>query len=148
MPPDMGTQPGQTRERVDKEREKDKDRSSKQAEQASGSSSSSLRVGNYRLDGEIGRGSFATVYLGYKSVCLPSSSHDNQLTMLPIVTAHTNLSPSCSFITSFRNHLRIDRNPALQLRSRQYLARSSQQSSSRIWRARSISSNQSITATS
>ena len=37
MPPDMGTQPGQTRERVDKEREKEKDRSSKQAEQASGS---------------------------------------------------------------------------------------------------------------
>jgi hypothetical protein len=72
MPPDMGTQPGQTRERVDKEKEKEKekDRSSKQVDQASGSSSSSLRVGNYRLDGEIGRGSFATVYLGYKSVRL------------------------------------------------------------------------------
>ena len=85
MPPDMGTQPGQTRERVDKEREKDKDRSSKQAEQASGSSSSSLRVGNYRLDGEIGRGSFATVYLGYKSVCLPSESFGSQLTLLSLL---------------------------------------------------------------
>lgn len=69
MPPDMATQPGQARERErsDKDREREKSNKSDQA-QASGSSSSSQRVGNYRLDAEIGRGSFATVYLGYKSV--------------------------------------------------------------------------------
>jgi hypothetical protein len=72
MPPDMGTQPGQARERErsDKEREREKSSKSDQG-QASGSSSSSQRVGNYRLDAEIGRGSFATVFLGYKSVSHP-----------------------------------------------------------------------------
>jgi hypothetical protein len=69
MPPDMGTQPGQVRERErsDKDREREKSSKSDQV-QASGSTSSSQRVGNYRLDAEIGRGSFATVFLGYKSV--------------------------------------------------------------------------------
>jgi hypothetical protein len=68
MPPDMATQPSQARERSDRdrEREREKERSSKPAGPVS--SSNPQRVGNYRLDAEIGRGSFATVYLGYKSV--------------------------------------------------------------------------------
>lgn len=68
----MGTQPTQARERERSDKDRERERSSK-ADQAvaSGSSSSSQRVGNYRLDGEIGRGSFATVYLGYKGVSHP-----------------------------------------------------------------------------
>jgi hypothetical protein len=68
----MGAQPGQAREREKSDKDRDREKSSK-AEQAvaSGSSSSSQRVGNYRLDGEIGRGSFATVYMGYKAVSQP-----------------------------------------------------------------------------
>ena len=70
MPPDMGTQPSQARERERSEKDTERAKSSKVAEPAvaSSSGSTSQRVGNYRLDGEIGRGSFATVYLGYKSV--------------------------------------------------------------------------------
>jgi hypothetical protein len=78
MPPDMGTQPTQARERERSDKDREREKSSKQAEQAvaSGSSSSSQRVGNYRLDAEIGRGSFATVYLGYKSVSHSSEYGD------------------------------------------------------------------------
>jgi hypothetical protein len=78
MPPDMGTQPTQARERERSDKDREREKSSKQAEQAvaSGSSSSSQRVGNYRLDAEIGRGSFATVYLGYKSVSRSSEYSD------------------------------------------------------------------------
>jgi hypothetical protein len=64
MPPDAMNQPSQPR---DRERERvEKERNTPQA--GGGSSSSQQRIGNYLLDGEIGRGSFATVYKGYKSV--------------------------------------------------------------------------------
>jgi hypothetical protein len=78
MPPDMGTQPGQARERERSDKDRDREKSSKSDQaQASGSSSSSQRVGNYRLDAEIGRGSFATVFLGYKSVSHPQPRRES-----------------------------------------------------------------------
>lgn len=76
MPPDTNTQPGPSRDRVvERKREP-------QAGQVGVSGTSSTagsgsgqkdRVGNYQLGGEIGRGSFATVYKGFKSVSTDSN---------------------------------------------------------------------------
>jgi len=107
MPPDMATQPGQARERErsDKDREREKSNKSDQA-QASGSSSSSQRVGNYRLDAEIGRGSFATVYLGYKSVSHLHTLGDLELT----ASSPSMISPSYTLVTLYLSSLQTEIN--------------------------------------
>jgi hypothetical protein len=64
MPPDMGVQPGPSR---DKERDKT-DKKDENAPERSTSSSGRKRLGNYTMHEEIGRGSFATVYKGYRTV--------------------------------------------------------------------------------
>lgn len=78
MPPDMSNQPGPSRERtVERKREPSGAQlgagaaagGSDAAGSGTGSGSGHKdRIGDYHLGGEIGRGSFATVYKGYKSV--------------------------------------------------------------------------------
>lgn len=80
MPPDMSNQPGPSRERtVERKREPSGAQTGAAAAAAGGSSNAAGsgtgsgsghkdRIGDYHLGGEIGRGSFATVYKGYKSV--------------------------------------------------------------------------------
>jgi hypothetical protein len=59
MPPD--TQPSRDRERASGQGQEVKERKE--------GSHHKERIGNYIVGGEIGRGSFATVYKGYRSVC-------------------------------------------------------------------------------
>ena len=85
MPPDMSNQPGPSRERtVERKREPSGAQTgagggggNNAASSGSGTVSGSGhkdRIGDYHLGGEIGRGSFATVYKGYKSVSTYTSS--------------------------------------------------------------------------
>lgn len=72
MPPDTQNQPSRDRER---ERDRDRDRESREKKDGSHHKE---RIGNYIVGAEIGRGSFATVYKGYRSVGPPSASHRRQ----------------------------------------------------------------------